>query len=100
MTTLFWKIVAAVAALSGLLGTAWALDQRWAYRCDFAELGKSFQRYQVEQSIDKTTDRLWMTEDRLQKQPNNEELKYQRRELEERKKKLEQQLKTIDKGGT
>jgi len=41
-----------------------------------------------------------MTEDRIQKQPNNEELKYQRRELEERKRKLEQQLKSIDKGGT
>jgi ATP-dependent DNA ligase len=90
------KIAAIVAALTTILGAAWALDNRWAYRRDFAELGKAFQRYQVEQSIDKTTDRLWSTEDRLKKQPENGELQLQRRELEERKRRLEQQLEKID----
>jgi predicted outer membrane protein len=94
------KIAAVVAALTTILGAAWALDQRWVHRQDFAELGKSFQRYQVEQSIDKTTDRIWSTEDRLKKQPTNEELQQQKRELEERKRRLEQQLKSIDKGGS
>ena len=92
------KIAAIIAALAGILTTAWALDTRWAYRQDFAELGRAFQAYQVEQSIDKTTDRLWSTEDRLKKQPANEELQQQRRELEERKKRLELQLQQIQGG--
>ena len=93
------KIAGIITALAVIIGTAWSLDRRWAYRTDFAELGKSFQRYQVEQQIDQTTERMWSTEDRLKKQPSNTELKERKRELEERKKRLEQQLNTIEKGG-
>lgn len=89
-----------VAALVTILGGAWALEQHWTPRTDFAELGKAFRQYQVEQSLDKATDRLWSTEDRLKKQPSNEELQQQKRELEERKKRLELQLQKIEKGGT
>jgi predicted outer membrane protein len=90
------KVAGIVIVLSTIIGAAWALDTRWAYRKDFAELGKSFQRYQIEQSIDKTTDRIWSTEDRLKKDQENEELQRQKRELEERKRRLEMQLQTID----
>ena len=93
------KIAGIITALAVIIGTAWSLDSRWAYRKDFAELGKSFQRYQVEQQIDQTTERMWNTEDRLKKQPTNAELQERKRELEERKKRLEQQLNTIEKGG-
>ena len=92
------KLAAAVvAALVTIIGGAWAVESHFARKVELAELGKAFQRYQVEQSIDKTTDRLWSTEDRLKKQPENEELQQQRRELEERKRRLEQKLKQIEK---
>jgi hypothetical protein len=91
---------AVVAALVTIIGGAWALERHWTPRSDFAEMGKAFQQYQVEQSLDKTTDRLWSTEDRLKKQPDNEELQGQYRELLERKKRLEQQLNVIEKGGS
>ena len=93
------QIAGIISALAVIIGTAWALDQRWAYRSDFAELGKNFQRYQLEQQADQTTERLWSTEDRLKKQPANEELQERKRELEERKRRLEKQLEQIERGG-
>jgi predicted nucleic acid-binding Zn-ribbon protein len=97
---MFGKIAAVIVALTTIIGTAWTLDKRWAYRCDVTELSQSFRKFQVEQSIDKTTDRIWSTEDRLKKQPTNEELQQQKRELEERKRRLEHQLQQIEKGGS
>ena|SRR3990172_13420 len=94
------QIAGIISALVIIIGTAWSLDQRWAYRSDFSELGKNFQRYQIEQQIDQTTERLWSTEDRLKKNPTNEELQERKRELEERKKRLEQKLEQTDKGGS
>jgi predicted nucleic acid-binding Zn-ribbon protein len=94
------KAVAVIVALTTIIGTAWTLDKRWAYRGDVAELSQSFRRFQVEQSIDKTTDRIWSTEDRLKKDRDNEELLRQMRELEERKRRLEHQLQQIEKGGS
>lgn len=94
------KVAAIIAALTTIIGTAWTLDRRWAYRCDVAELGRAFQKHQVEQSIDQTTNRLWDTQDRLKKDPDNEELQRQKRELEERKRRLEMQQQQFDKGGS
>ena len=33
------KIAGIITALAVIIGTAWSLDSRWAYRKDFAELG-------------------------------------------------------------
>lgn len=94
------KLAAAVVvAISAIIGGGWALEQHWTPRTDFAEMGKAFQQHQVEQSLERTTDRLWSTEDRLKKNPNSEELQEQRRELLERKQRLEQKLNTIEKQG-
>ena len=87
-----------VAALVTILGGAWAVESHYAKAVELAELGASFQRYQVEQSIDQTTNRLWDAQDRLKKQPKNEELQKQERELLERKKRLELQLQKIEGG--
>jgi hypothetical protein len=92
------KLAAAVVtALVTIIGGAWAVDNHFARKVEVAELGKAFQQYQTESSLDKTTDRLWNTEDRLKKQPGNEELQAQRRELMERKRRLEIQLHQIEK---
>lgn len=94
------KLAAAVvAALVTIIGGAWAVEKHFAKADQLAELSKSFQRYQMEQQVDQTTERLWSTEDRLKKQPTNEELKERKRELEERKRRLEKQLDQIEKGG-
>jgi len=94
------QVAGIISALAVIIGTAWALDQRWAYRSDFAELGKNFQRYQIEQQVDQTVQRIWDTEDRLKKNPASQELQERKRELEERKKRLEQKLEQTDKGGS
>jgi len=86
------KIAGIITALAVIIGTAWSLDSRWAYRADF-------EKYQAEQSLDKTTDRLWDTQDRLKKKPQDEELQKRERELIERKRRIEMDLKQLDKGG-
>lgn len=91
---------AVVAALVTIIGGAWAVESHFARKAELAELGKAFQSYQLEQAVSETTNRLWNTEDRLKKQPTNEDLQRQERELKERKKRLEQQLNLIEKGGS
>ena len=99
MTTL-QTAAAIVTALVTIVGAAWAIECHFAKERDFMELAQSFRQYQVEQSIDTTTNRLWDVQDRLKYDPKNVELQNQERELLERKRRLEMQQQQLDKGGT
>lgn len=90
---------ATVGALVTIIGGAWALEQHWTPRSDFAELGKAFQQHQVEQQIDANQERIWKVQDRLDKKSDDESARKQLKELEYQKERLQFRLEQIQKEG-
>lgn len=63
---------------------------------DVAELSRSFQQHQIEQSLGSTSDRLYDIRQRIKETPGDQNLKREEQELHERKERLKIQLEKIE----
>lgn len=83
---------AVVALIAAIGGGTWALDSHWTPRVIFAGFQEQYQQDRSVDLLDRTNDRIWDVEQKLKKEPNNEELARQKKLLENRKRRLEQQV--------
>ena len=83
---------AVVALIVAVGGGTWALDSHWTPRVMFAGFQEQYQQDRSVDLLDRTNDRLWDIEQKLKKDPNNEELERQQQLLKNRKKRLEKQV--------
>jgi predicted nucleic acid-binding Zn-ribbon protein len=89
-------IVSGIGALSLIIGTAFAIDARYTKHPEHVELAAKFEQYVVEEKLDKTQQRIWDTQDRLEvieSKEGREQLKQRLRELQDQKEKLEKKMK-------
>ena len=84
--------VAVIALIAAVGGGTWALDSHWTPRAMFAGFQEQYQQDRSVDLLDRTNDRIWDVEQKLKKEPNNEELARQKKLLENRKRRLEQQV--------
>lgn len=96
-----WKtVISIISGLTLIIGTAFAVDKHYAKKDEHQQLAVAFEQYVTENKLDKTQERIWDTQDRLEKVKNpeaREELKKRLRELEGQKEKLEKQITPIQK---
>jgi uncharacterized protein YaaR (DUF327 family) len=94
------KVATAVVALIVAVGGGtWALDSHWTPRVMFAGFQEQYQQDRSVDLLDRTNDRIWEVEQKLKKEPNNEELARQKKLLENRKRRLEKQVDPKNEGG-
>ena len=84
--------VAVVALIAAVGGGTWALDSHWTPRVMFAGFQEQYQQDRSVDLLDRTNDRIWDLEQKLKKDPTNEELARQKKLLENRKQRLEKQV--------
>jgi len=92
--------VAVVALIAAVGGGTWALDCHWTPRVMFAGFQEQYQQDRSVDLLDRTNDRLWDIDQKLKKDPTNEELARQKKLLENRKQRLEKQVDPTKEGGT
>ena len=92
--------LAVVALIAAVGGGTWALDSHWTPRVMFAGFQEQYQQDRSLDLLDRTNDRLWDVEQKLKKEPNNEELAKEKKLLENRKQRLEKQVDPIKEGGS
>ena len=84
--------VAVVALITAVGGGTWALDSHWTPRVMFAGFQEQYQQDRSVDLLDRTNDRIWEIDQKLKKDPTNEELARQKKLLENRKQRLEKQV--------
>ena len=84
--------VTVVALIAAVGGGTWALDSHWTPRVMFAGFQEQYQQDRSVDLLDRTNDRIWDLEQKLKKDPTNEELARQKKLLENRKQRLEKQV--------
>jgi len=84
--------VAVVALIAAVGGGTWALDSHWTPRVMFAGFQEQYQQDRSVDLLDRTNDRIWEIDQKLKKDPTNEELARQKKLLENRKQRLEKQV--------
>jgi hypothetical protein len=84
--------VAVVALIAAVGGGTWALDSHWTPRVMFAGFQEQYQQDRSVDLLDRTNDRLWDIDQKIKKDPTNEELARQKKLLENRKQRLEKQV--------
>jgi len=92
--------VAVVALIAAVGGGTWALDSHWTPRVMFAGFQEQYQQDRSVDLLDRTNDRIWEIDQKLKKDPTNEELARQKKLLENRKQRLEKQVDPTKEGGT
>jgi uncharacterized protein YaaR (DUF327 family) len=83
---------AVVVLIAAVGGGTWALDSHWTPRVMFAGFQEQYQQDRSVDLLDRTNDRIWDLEQKLKKDPTNEELARQKKLLENRKQRLEKQV--------
>jgi uncharacterized protein YaaR (DUF327 family) len=84
--------VSVVALITAVGGGTWALDSHWTPRVMFAGFQEQYQQDRSVDLLDRTNDRIWEIDQKLKKDPTNEELARQKKLLENRKQRLEKQV--------
>ena len=84
--------VAVVSLIVAVGGGTWALDSHWTPRVMFAGFQEQYQQDRSVDLLDRTNDRLWDIDQKIKKDPTNEELARQKKLLENRKQRLEKQV--------
>ena len=90
---------AVVACIATIGGGAWAVDSRWLPRTMFAGFQEQYQQDRAVDLYDRTNDRLWDVNQKLKKDPSNEELLKEKNSLELRKQRLEKKIDGGSPGG-
>ena len=95
MKNIWTLVLSAITGLSVIIGTAFAIDGRFAKQAEHMHLASAFENYVTENKYDKTQERIWDTEDRLETTENGEareQLKKRLRELQDQKERLEKKM--------
>jgi biopolymer transport protein ExbB/TolQ len=101
------QILGFLIALASIIGIAIGAEHHFATEFQRIEdknvlagminqVDRKNDKMHLEMQIDQTTNRLWDTQDRLKKDPNNEELQRRERELKERQERQKRQLKQYE----
>lgn len=89
-----------VAALSTVIGGAWAIESHYATKVQLVEVSNALQQHTVSGALYDNRRETWQYQDRLKAHPDDPTARERLRQLEYERERLEREQRELKKGGS